>query len=79
MLAAKWQAWAVDLKRLVRHHQSLATVASQRGHADAAERHLRAVDSLLRGAPRRAPGQNSEARRGSHVSDHRRAPAQETP
>jgi Glycosyltransferases involved in cell wall biogenesis len=50
-LRQKWAEAAGDLRGKVRHHQSLAKVATQRGHLDEAQRHLAAADALLQGAP----------------------------
>ena len=51
MLQRKWSALAADLTRKVRHHESLAELATKRGRIDEAERHLAAVHAIVRGAP----------------------------
>ena len=51
LLRQKWSALAADLTRKVRHHESLAELATKRGRIDEAERHLAAVRAIVRGAP----------------------------
>lgn len=51
MLRQKWSDLAADLARKVRHHESLAELATKRGHIDEAERHLAAAKTIVHGAP----------------------------
>ncbi len=51
MLRQKWSDLAADLARKMRHHESLAELATKRGHIDEAERHLAAANAVVRGAP----------------------------